>query len=151
VPQSRHVHALLAGGRHAFERLFPGFDDRMRAAGALELDFGLDFAALRPEGWMPREDSGIKTLFASRTLLESIVRDLLRAHPRVEPSSRRRSRDSCGRRGTARAVRLAGGERPRPGRRRERPDVEGARVACALGVDAPEETVVDRSRPRRAG
>src|SRR5690242_955866 len=51
VPQSRHVHALLARGRSELERLFPGFDARMRAAGAHEIDFGRDFAALRVDGW----------------------------------------------------------------------------------------------------
>src|SRR5690242_12150382 len=37
VPQSRHVHALLARGRQELDRLFPGFDRRMRAAGAHEV------------------------------------------------------------------------------------------------------------------
>jgi 2-polyprenyl-6-methoxyphenol hydroxylase-like FAD-dependent oxidoreductase len=83
VPQSRHVHALLARGRRELERLFPGFDARMRAAGAHEVDFGWDFAALRADGWAPRERTGITTLFASRTLLETTVRDLLRRVPRV--------------------------------------------------------------------
>src|SRR5438093_1518148 len=84
VPQGRHVHALLARGRRELERLFPGFERRMLAAGAHEIDFGRDFATLRGAGWMAREESGIATLFASRTLLETIVRDLLRAVPRVE-------------------------------------------------------------------
>jgi 2-polyprenyl-6-methoxyphenol hydroxylase-like FAD-dependent oxidoreductase len=83
VPQSRHVHALLAGGRRELERLFPGFDDRMLAAGAHEVDFSSDFAVLRGDGWVPREQSGITTLFASRTLLEATVRDLFRRVPRV--------------------------------------------------------------------
>src|SRR6185369_4501527 len=83
VPQGRHVHALLAGGRRALERFFPGFDARMHAGGAHEIDFGSDIAALRPDGWQPREESGITTLFASRTLIETTVRELLRALPRV--------------------------------------------------------------------
>jgi 2-polyprenyl-6-methoxyphenol hydroxylase-like FAD-dependent oxidoreductase len=83
VPQSRHPHALLVRGRRELERWFPGFDARMLAAGALELDFLRDFAAYRADGWWPPMDSGVRTLFASRALLESVVRDLLRAHPRV--------------------------------------------------------------------
>ena len=74
VPQGRHVHALLARGRRELERLFPGFERQMLGAGAHEIDFARDFATLRGEGWMAREESGIATLFASRTLLESIVR-----------------------------------------------------------------------------
>jgi len=83
VPQSRHVHALLARGRKELERLFPGFDQLMRERGAHELDFGLDFATLRPEGWAPREANDLRLLFASRNLLESIVRGLFRKLPNV--------------------------------------------------------------------
>src|SRR4029077_18617115 len=50
VPQGRHVHALLARGRRELEHLFPGFERRMLAAGAHEIDFGRDFAALARDG-----------------------------------------------------------------------------------------------------
>jgi len=115
VPQGRHVHALLARGRRDLERLFPGFEQRMVAAGAHEIDFGCAFATLRGASWAVREESGIRTLFASRTLLETIVRDLLRALPRVELIERTAvtglvaERDG---RARVRAVRLADGELP---------------------------------------
>ncbi len=83
VPQSRHVHALLARGRKELEQLFPGFDRLMRERGAHELDFGLDFATLRVNGWAPREANGLPLFFASRTLLESIVRGLFRKLPNI--------------------------------------------------------------------
>ncbi len=83
VPQSRHVHALLVGGRRQLDRLFPGFDELMRARGALDIDFLRDFATLRPDGWWPPEASGLQTLFASRVLLESVVRELLCARRNV--------------------------------------------------------------------
>lgn len=83
VPQSRHPHALLVRGRRELERWFPGFDARMLAGGALELDFLRDFAAYRADGWWPPMDSGVRTLFASRALVESVVRHLLRASPNV--------------------------------------------------------------------
>jgi glycine/D-amino acid oxidase-like deaminating enzyme len=51
VPQSRHVHALLMRGRLELERLFPGFEQTMLQCGALDINFGRDFAALRPGGW----------------------------------------------------------------------------------------------------
>ena len=147
VPQGRHVHALLARGRCELERLFPGFERRMLAAGAHEIDFGRDFATLRGAGWMAREESGIATLFASRTLLETIVRDLLRAVPRVEllehaavtglvAERRRHPR--------VRAVRLADGELAAElvvdasGRGSKAPAWLGA-----LGLEPPAETVVD--------
>ena len=84
VPQSRHVHALLARGRQELERLFPGFDRTMVERGAHEVDFGLDFATLRPSGWAPRQSDGLRLLFASRNLLESVVRDLCRQHTNIE-------------------------------------------------------------------
>jgi len=83
VPQSRHVHALLARGRQELEHLFPGFNQLMLEREAHDIDFGLDFAALRVYGWDPRRPSGIRNLFASRNLLESVVRELFRKLPNV--------------------------------------------------------------------
>jgi 2-polyprenyl-6-methoxyphenol hydroxylase-like FAD-dependent oxidoreductase len=83
VAQGRHVHALLARGRQELERLFPGFDRLMLERGALDLDFGLSFAALRASGWQPREGAGLTALFASRMLLESVVHELFRTLPNV--------------------------------------------------------------------
>jgi hypothetical protein len=64
VPQSRHPHVLLDGGRHQFEHLFPGFVADMLAGGALELDPGLDMAVLRPDGWAPRQATANTLLFS---------------------------------------------------------------------------------------
>lgn len=84
VPQARHIHVLLARGRREIERLFPGFDAAMRAAGALELDFSWDIAALRPAGWAPRERGSPPTFSSSRRLLEWVIREQLRRRPNVE-------------------------------------------------------------------
>src|SRR5437588_8767625 len=83
VPQSRHVHALLARGRIELDKLFPGFDRTMIERGANQVDFEMDFAALRADGWAPRSQGSIPLLFASRILIESIVRELLRKVPNV--------------------------------------------------------------------
>jgi 2-polyprenyl-6-methoxyphenol hydroxylase-like FAD-dependent oxidoreductase len=83
VPQSRHVHALLMRGRLELERLFPGFESMMLERGALEINFGRDFAALRPDGWAERRPNPITTLFASRVLIEVTVRELIRRIPNV--------------------------------------------------------------------
>ena len=83
VPQSRHVHVLLARGRLELENLFPGFEQTVLSRGALDTDFGWDFAALRANGWAPREMQGIKLLHGSRVLLEAVVRELLRKHENV--------------------------------------------------------------------
>src|SRR6266403_1031106 len=147
VPQGRHVHALLARGRRDLERLFPGFEQRMLAAGAHEIDFGCDFATLRGASWAVREESGIRTLFASRTLLETIVRDLLRALPRVELIERTAVTGLIAERegrARVRAVRLADGELPAElvvdatGRGSKAPD-----WLRTLGLEPPAETLVD--------
>ncbi|HZP39878.1 MAG TPA: hypothetical protein VFD84_00035 [Candidatus Binatia bacterium] len=78
----RHVHALLEL-RRELDALFPGFTPTMLARGARDLDFGWEFAALREVGWRPRARSPYTALFASRTLLESVVREALRRTPRV--------------------------------------------------------------------
>jgi 2-polyprenyl-6-methoxyphenol hydroxylase-like FAD-dependent oxidoreductase len=75
VPQSRHPHALLDGGRRELERLFPGFERMLLGAGAHELNPGLDFAMLQPNGWLSRRGSPFTLIFCSRVLLESVVRD----------------------------------------------------------------------------
>lgn len=77
VPQARHVHALLARGRNGLEQLFPGFGERMLAAGARQADAGIDFATLRKYGWQRRMASEVPLLLASRVLLEFTVRELL--------------------------------------------------------------------------
>jgi 2-polyprenyl-6-methoxyphenol hydroxylase-like FAD-dependent oxidoreductase len=84
VPQSRHVHALLARGRIELDRLFPGFEKTMLERGALEINLGSDFATLRPTGWAVRRPNLITTLFASRVLIEATIRELLRRSPNVE-------------------------------------------------------------------
>ncbi|WP_433293662.1 FAD-dependent oxidoreductase [Pseudonocardia sp. CA-142604] len=74
VPQSRQLHALLARGRAVLEDLFPGTNERLLAAGALEMDLQsdlhwyLDGRLLRPE------PSGLIGLAVSRPALEAVVR-----------------------------------------------------------------------------
>ena len=84
VPQSRHVHALLVRGRQELNRFFPDFDRLMLERGAHEVDFGNDFAILREWGWEQRNPTGMITLFASRNLIESTVRELFRKLPNID-------------------------------------------------------------------
>jgi hypothetical protein len=51
VPQARHVHVLMLRGRRILEELFPGFEQRMFANGAIDLDMGADIEWLSPFGW----------------------------------------------------------------------------------------------------
>jgi 2-polyprenyl-6-methoxyphenol hydroxylase-like FAD-dependent oxidoreductase len=84
VPQARHVHGLLVRGLIEYEKLFPGFERLAVEKGATFHDHTLDFVVLRPQGWQPRYSSNLKFLSASRELIESCVRELLRQVPGVE-------------------------------------------------------------------
>jgi 2-polyprenyl-6-methoxyphenol hydroxylase-like FAD-dependent oxidoreductase len=79
VPQSHHSHALLARGMLELERLFPGFEKALLARGALKFDYSTRFAVLRQWGWAPTAPCGIETLWASRPLIEFVVREKLTA------------------------------------------------------------------------
>ncbi|MGH7434531.1 MAG: NAD(P)/FAD-dependent oxidoreductase [Polyangiaceae bacterium] len=79
VPQSHHVHALLARGQRELDRLFPGFTGAVLAKGGNQIDAPSRFATLRRWGWQPVVECGLQSLWASRTLLESVVREKVRA------------------------------------------------------------------------
>ncbi len=153
VPQSRHVHALLARGRYELDALFPGFERTMLERGAHLINFSMDFAALRGEGWAPRRPDSITTLFGSRLLIEDIVRELLRKLPNVQMVERT---DAIGLVATREGALRVKGLRVRPrdgGAEREIAadlvaDVSGRGSKSPawlreLGLDPPAETVVD--------
>jgi 2-polyprenyl-6-methoxyphenol hydroxylase-like FAD-dependent oxidoreductase len=84
VPQSRHPHGLLDRGRRELSALFPGLDDSLHERGGLDLDAGLELATLNPDGWAPRRRTGHQMLFASRLLIESVIRDRIKNNPGVK-------------------------------------------------------------------
>lgn len=83
TPQSRHVHVLLNSGRTILDRLFPGLQDDLAAAGAPLIDGANDLAWLTPAGWAIRYPSKYVARSASRPLLEWAVRRRLAQNPRV--------------------------------------------------------------------
>jgi 2-polyprenyl-6-methoxyphenol hydroxylase-like FAD-dependent oxidoreductase len=72
VPQSRHLHGLLRGGLDVMERLYPGLESELVAAGGVRLS-GADFLRLSAAGWSQRFD-GPALVAASRELIEWTVR-----------------------------------------------------------------------------
>lgn len=74
VPQSRHLHVLLARGRQIAERLFPGIGSDLLAAGAEPVDIAESGYWLTPAGLAPRFRSGFAMLTCSRNLIEWAVR-----------------------------------------------------------------------------
>lgn len=85
VPQSRHVHGLLAGGQQALATLFPGFAGDLEQAGAVRLHVSIDTRLERP-GYdpFPQRDFGFHTYALSRPLLERCVRHRVERLSNVE-------------------------------------------------------------------
>ena len=89
--QSRHTHALIAGGLKALGTLFPGFDAEVDKAGAVKMRAGKDPRIERP-GYdpFPVRDLGWDTYSASRPLFELVTRRLIEQQTNIEllPKSR---------------------------------------------------------------
>ena len=83
APQGDHVHVLLAKGLELMERWFPGLVADLDAAGAPTVDWTGDCKMMGLGGWNPRFASGLTTRTCSRSLLESRLRDRLRARPNI--------------------------------------------------------------------
>ena len=83
VPQGRHTHGLLAGGREALERLFPGISGQLLAAGALAGDIIGESRWFLEGGYHRSFPSELVGLLVSRPFLEGMVREHVRALPNV--------------------------------------------------------------------
>jgi 2-polyprenyl-6-methoxyphenol hydroxylase-like FAD-dependent oxidoreductase len=78
VPQSRQLHVFLARGLGITERLFPGYGQELRAAGAASIRIPTDMLVLGPSGWLHRQAPGFEFVSASRPLFEATVRRRVR-------------------------------------------------------------------------
>ncbi|WP_068270845.1 FAD-dependent oxidoreductase [Aldersonia kunmingensis] len=83
TPQAWHNHFLLDRGRQSLDSLFPGFTDHVVAQGGTLLDPAYDAVQCLATGWVPRSQSGMRMLFASRPNFESCIRDLARQDPNI--------------------------------------------------------------------
>ena len=83
--QSRHNHALIAGGLRALTSLLPGFDEDLQKAGAIKLRAGQDPRMERP-GYdpFPARDLGWDVYFASRPLFEFVARRRIEGQANIE-------------------------------------------------------------------
>ncbi len=126
VPQSRHLHMLLASGLKALGELFPDIEQDIIAAGAVPMRAGLDlryeFPDLHP---FPQRDLGWTGLSVSRPVLEHTVRHALLRRPNVEIRPR------------SRVVELLADA--------DGAAVTGVRVADGEGGSVPADLVVDAS------
>jgi 2-polyprenyl-6-methoxyphenol hydroxylase-like FAD-dependent oxidoreductase len=91
TPQSRHTHALLAGGHSALDRMFPGIEIDLMEAGAVRMrlrrDFRLELPGFDP---FPQRDFGYDQFALSRPALERICRHRVEQEPHIEIRSRTR-------------------------------------------------------------
>ncbi len=84
TPQATHTHGLLASGRMAMESLVPGLTDELIARGAAsDGDVGSSAAWWIGGGLITDCELGITGMAVSRLLLESALRDRVRALPGV--------------------------------------------------------------------
>lgn len=84
VPQSRHLHVLLARGTSILEDLFPGFVSEAVAAGASHADALARVRLLLSGHRLLQRDVGLPSVLAGRPLVESVVRGRVRALEGVE-------------------------------------------------------------------
>jgi 2-polyprenyl-6-methoxyphenol hydroxylase-like FAD-dependent oxidoreductase len=94
IPQSRHIHGLLAGGQRALAELFPGFEQDLACAGAVPLRVTLDVRIEMP-GYdpFPQRDLGFVTYSMSRPLIELVVRRRVERRANITLRPRCRVRD----------------------------------------------------------
>jgi 2-polyprenyl-6-methoxyphenol hydroxylase-like FAD-dependent oxidoreductase len=83
VPQSRHLHGLLVGGRMAIDRLFPGVTEKAVEQGAVLDDTGEGLVRQFAIGEVPRRRNDLVQLAVSRQLLEFLVREATLSIPNV--------------------------------------------------------------------
>ncbi len=85
TPQSKHLHALLAGGERALTSLFPGFVESLVEAGAQQLPAEMALRKERP-GFapFPFRDLGFCAYSATRPLVEWVLRRRVAAIANVE-------------------------------------------------------------------
>lgn len=83
VPQARHTHTLTTTAHEGLERLFPGIRHDLVRAGAVHVRVPADLLTLGPAGWLPRFDAGLSRFSAGRDLIDAVVRDRVRADPKV--------------------------------------------------------------------
>lgn len=83
VPQSAHVHALLARGYAAVEELLPGVADRVVAAGALQGDATLAPRYVLGKNRIRQVPGPLRALSVTRPLLEREIRRAARELPAV--------------------------------------------------------------------
>lgn len=83
VPQGRHGHGLLASGFRSLERLFPGLEQELVAAGAIPGDVIGNVRWFQHGYYKAKFPSGLGGILLSRALLEGTLRRRVRRQSNV--------------------------------------------------------------------
>ncbi|AZM45807.1 2-polyprenyl-6-methoxyphenol hydroxylase-like oxidoreductase [Streptomyces sp. WAC 06738] len=83
VAQSRHAHNLMAAGHQGLGKLFPGIQQELLDAQMVSVRVPEDMLMLAPGGWIPRFETGMTMMTGTRDIVDAVVRDRLRAEPKV--------------------------------------------------------------------
>ncbi|WP_418955518.1 NAD(P)/FAD-dependent oxidoreductase [Streptomyces tritici] len=153
VPQSRHLHVLLAGGQQALESLLPGFLDELAELGAPTVGMPQDLVSWANGSWMRRTPATTRLFTGARPQLDWLVRRRVLADPRIETVEGSEVVGLAGDSARVRGVRLrergAGADKEQrtleadlvvdaSGRGSKAPD-----WLAAIGAEAPHEEVLD--------
>ena len=84
VPQGNHAHGLLPSGYRILDAWFPGMMADLIAIGAMPGDLTGDFLWYQYGCWKLRARSGLDGIVVTRPMLESKVRERVRALPNIE-------------------------------------------------------------------
>jgi len=84
VPQGNHAHGLLPSGYRILDAWFPGMMADLIAIGAMPGDLTGDFLWYQYGCWKLRAQSGLDGIVVTRPMLESKVRERVRALPNIE-------------------------------------------------------------------
>jgi 2-polyprenyl-6-methoxyphenol hydroxylase-like FAD-dependent oxidoreductase len=111
VPQSRHVHGVLARGREALEELLPGLTGDLVRRGALLGDGQDDVRWVNERHRLRQQPSQLQGIAVSRPLLEAEVRSRVLALPNVEATYPAEAQGLDARQGRVTGVRIRRSDR----------------------------------------
>lgn len=151
VPQSRHVHNLLANGLRIMEALLPGLRDDLLTAGALPLEWRRHTRVWTRGGWLQGVETDVASVSCSRTLLETVIRRRVLSNSKISVIDGVQVDGLIGEGDRIAGVRLrgrAGAETTEECRADFVVDASGRASdapewLAALGYDRPEETTVN--------
>lgn len=79
TPQAHHVHIMSKKGQNIFDRLLPGTLERLKAEGAIEVDWAENTVWQGISGKAPHYRSGVRSLLFSRKLIEKYLYSQVKA------------------------------------------------------------------------